>query len=217
MKKNLVLYDLDGTLVDTKEDIAASANHMLRQMGGSSLTVDEVVPYVGMGLRQLISSCLRTEDAGRVEEGMRIYRAHYARHMLDRSRLYPGARDILEHFKLRKQAVITNKPNPYSKDILAGLDIGGYFVEVVGGDSEHPKKPDPAAFLFLMEKTGVSPEETLFVGDSVIDIRAGRAAGVFTAILTHGFEREETIRGESPDLVATGFETLLEIAKDRKW
>ncbi len=217
MKRNLILYDLDGTLVDTKEDIAASANHMLRQMGGPLLTVDQVVPCVGKGLRQLIASCLGTEDAGRIEEGMRIYRAHYAIHRLDRSRLYPGARDILEHFKSRKQAVITNKPNPYSKDILSGLGISDYFIEVIGGDSEHPKKPDSTAFLYLMQKNGVSPGETLFIGDSVIDIQAGRSAGVFTAVLTHGFEPEEAIRGESPDLVAAGFETLLEIAKDRKW
>ena len=217
MRKSLILYDLDGTLVDTKEDIASSANHMLGRMGLPPLTVEQVVPFVGKGISQLIAACLGTDDPRLMEEGLRIYRAHYAEHMLDKSRLYPGALDLLEHFKSRVQAVITNKPNPYSTEILKGLGVARYFIEIVGGDSPYPKKPEPDSLLALMKKAGAGPDETLFIGDSVVDIQTGRRAGVLTAVVTHGFERKEVLLGESPALAVESLKALLEEAKGRGW
>ena len=215
--KRIIFYDLDGTLVDTKEDITASANHMLREMNLPLLTREQVIPFVGRGLRQLIAACLGSDEPAIVDEATKIYRAHYAEHMLDHSCLYPGARDLLEHFKSRKQAVITNKPNPYSREILVGLGVAGYFMEIIGGNSEYPKKPDPAALVALMGQAGMKSEEALFIGDSVVDIQTGKAAGVETAVVTHGFDEEKAIRAAGPDVVAAGFTELLALARERAW
>ena len=100
--KSLIIYDLDGTLVDTREDIARAANHMLEQMGHPAISVEEVSRHVGRGLQSLIRGCLKSEDPKAVEKGSKIYRDHYARHMLDSSRLYPGTREVLDYFKERK-------------------------------------------------------------------------------------------------------------------
>jgi phosphoglycolate phosphatase len=218
--KRIIFYDLDGTLVDTKDDITASANHMLQEIGLPPMTREEVVPFVGRGLRQLVASLVGCpENAPQADEAMKIYRRHYTLHMLDNSRLYPGAKELLEHFKGRQQAVITNKPNPYSRQILAGLGVDSYFIEVVGGEAEsaYPKKPDPSSLIALMRKAGASPKEALFVGDSVVDIQAGKAAGVEMAVVTHGFEEEAAIRREAPEVVVSGFPELIAVARQRGW
>jgi len=217
MKPALIIYDLDGTLVDTREDIAAAVNHMLAQLGAEPQPVSEIVRYVGRGLRQLVADCLKTSSAERIEQAIKIYRGYYAEHLLDHSRLYSGARTVLEHFKGRKQAVITNKPNPFSREILTGLQVAGYFTEIVAGDSGYPIKPDPASLVSIMQKNGVGAAETLFVGDSPIDVETGRNAGVFTVILTHGFAAESDIRSAVPDAVIGHFQELIELARQSGW
>ena len=123
-----------------------------------------------------------------------IYRAYYAVHLVDQSRLYPGAVAVLTHFSARRQAVITNKPEPFSRDILRALGIEAFFCQIVGGDSDYPKKPDPASIRAVMETWGALPAETLFIGDSPIDIETGRNAGVLTVGVTHGFSDEDELR-----------------------
>jgi len=131
--KSLIIYDLDGTLVDTREDIARAANHMLEQMGRRRMATEEVCRQVGRGLFALIQGCLETEDPEALSKGAKIYRDYYARHMLDSSRLYPGALEILDYFKDRKQAVITNKPNPFSYELLKALFVGDSRVDIETG------------------------------------------------------------------------------------
>lgn len=214
----LIVYDLDGTLVDTQEDIAASANHMLTTLGRPAIPVNQVREGVGHGIAYLVQQCLGSDDPDLLAKAMRIYRAHYAEHLLDRSRLYPGTREILEHFKPRRQAVLTNKPNPYSRDLLHGLGIGGYFSEVVGGgDGGLPKKPDPAALLGLMERAGAAPGETLFIGDSPVDIETGRRAGAMTVAVTHGFCDADDVLAARPDRFAGDFGVLLALALGESW
>ncbi len=215
--RQLIIYDLDGTLVDTRKDIVQAANQMLKEMGASPLSEQEIIPTVGRGLRHLVGGCVKSEDPGRIEQGMKIYRAYYAQHLLDYSRLYPGAREVLEHFKGRKQAVVTNKPNPYSRDILIGLGVADYFVEIIGGESEYPKKPAPEALISLMEKNRARPMETLFVGDSPIDIEAGRRAGVLTVVVSHGFAGTQEVAAAQPDLVVDSFKDFLKLAVAHGW
>ncbi|MBI3318033.1 MAG: HAD-IA family hydrolase [Candidatus Omnitrophica bacterium] len=215
--KRLILYDLDGTLVDTRTDIVQAVNYTLGEMGFSPLPREEVIRSVGLGLRQLLAACLKTEDPGRIEEGVKVYRPYYAKHLLDHSRLYPGALDLLEYFKERKQAVITNKPNPYSRRILELLGVDRFFFEVIGGDSDLPKKPAPETVLWLMGKSNLTAGETLLIGDSPIDAEAGRNAGVFTVIVRQGFSSEEEIRRSGPDKAVDSLKELLQLAKEKKW
>lgn len=215
--KRLILYDLDGTLVDTKEDIASAANHMLDEMGAPPLSREEICRFVGGGLLELVSRCLKTNDPDRVKEGVAIYRVFYSQHLLDRTRLYPGAREVLEHFQNSAQVVLTNKPNPYSREILTALGVAGFFKEIIAGNSGYAKKPDPEAVLHILKKETLSPEEALFVGDSPIDVETGRSAGVFTIAVAHGFFRREELRGTMPDALVRDFKELLKLIGRNGW
>ncbi len=215
--KKLIIYDLDGTLADTREDIACAVNHMLHQLEKKPLPQKIIKKYVGQGLHHLIQHCLNEKDPKTVEKGAKIYRAYYAEHMLDHTALYPDAVKVLEHFRHVKQAVITNKPNPFTRDILRALNVLDYFVEVVAGDSEYPKKPDPAAVCAIMKREGILPEESVFIGDSSIDIETARRAGIETVVITHGFTEEDELRCAAPDHIVQDFSELLRLVHAKGW
>ncbi|MBI3087808.1 MAG: HAD-IA family hydrolase [Candidatus Omnitrophica bacterium] len=215
--KRLIVYDLDGTLVDTGEDITEAVNHMLTVLSASPLSRQEVRRFVGQGLHDLIRRCLQTEDQRLVEQGTGLFERYYAEHLLDHSALYPGVRETLEYFKDRRQAVLTNKPDPFARDLLAALGVSGHFREIAAAGAGLPRKPDPTALLAMMRRAGVGAEEALLVGDSVIDVDTGRRAGVLTVILTQGFEDPEDLAAAAPDAVARNFQEFLALAKQRGW
>ena len=215
--KKLILYDLDGTLADTRRDIIQSVRHALTILNGPVLTDDEIKDCVGTGLHALIKQVFRTQDEKLADRGAKLYREHYKAHMLDHTHLYAGALECLEYFKDRKQAVITNKPNPYSSQILEALGAAHYFIAILAGDNGLPFKPDPAAIHHLMERTGAAKEEVLFVGDSPVDIEAARNASVEVITLSHGFASEATLRDAKPDHIVRDFPELLNLAKEKGW
>ena len=213
----MIVYDLDGTLVDTLQDITNAANHMLSQLGVAALSPDQVRRFIGRGMRQLVMDCLQTESPERIAEGMRIYRAYYHQHLTDNSRLFPAALEVLEFFSGRTQAVISNKPNPYSTDLLKALGVDRYFFEIIGGDDPYPRKPDPASLRVLMERADASNEQTIVIGDSPIDVELGRSAGVFTVCVTHGLSDRHDLIAAKPDAMVEGFASLLSLAKEQQW
>lgn len=215
--KKLILYDLDGTLADTRRDIINSVRHALKILNGPELTDEEIKDCVGTGLHALIKQVFRTEDEKLADRGSKLYREHYKKHMLDHTALYPGASEFLESFKDRKQAVITNKPNPFSSQILEALGVGHYFIAILAGDNGLPFKPDPAAIHHLMEETGATEEEVIFVGDSAVDIQAARNAGVEVVTLSHGFANEAALLEARPDHMVRNFPELLAHAKQKGW
>ena len=215
--KKLILYDLDGTLVDTRRDIINGVRYALEVLKGPDLTDDEIKDCVGTGLHALIKQVFRTEDEKLADRGSKLYREYYKKHMLDHTKLYPGAREFLEYFKDRKQAVITNKPNPFSSQILEALGVAHFFIAILAGDNGLPFKPDPAAIRHLIEETDAMAEEVIFVGDSPIDIQAARNAGVEIVTLSHGFASEATLREAKPDHIAHDFYELLRLAQEKGW
>lgn len=215
--KKLILYDLDGTLADTRQDIIIAVRHALKELNGPQLTDDEIKACVGTGLHELIKQVFRTQDEALADRGAKSYREYYKKHMLDHTRLYSGAKEFLEYFKARKQAVITNKPNPFSTQILEALGVGYYFIAVLAGDRGLPFKPDPAAIHHLMEETDSTEAEVLFVGDSPVDIEAARNAGVEVVVLPHGFAPEKILREAKPDFLVQDFAELLQLAKEKGW
>jgi phosphoglycolate phosphatase len=215
--KKLILYDLDGTLADTRQDIINSVRYALQILKGPDLTDDEIKNCVGTGLHALIRQAFRTTDEKTADRGSKLYREHYKKHMLDHTKLYPGALEFLEHFKDRKQAVITNKPNPFSSQILEALGVAHFFIAILAGDNGLPFKPDPAAIRHLIEETKVTEAEVIFVGDSPIDIQSARNAGVEIVTLSHGFASEAALREAGPDHIVRDFAELLRLAQEKGW
>jgi phosphoglycolate phosphatase len=215
--KELIIYDLDGTLVDTRTDIVLGVRHMLAEMGAEPLETEAIESFVGKGLHHLVRSCLGTGDEARVRKGAEIFRSHYSEHMLDHTRLYPHAREVLDFFRDRSQAVVTNKPDPFATEMLQALGVAGYFVRIIAGNSGVAQKPDPAGIAALRAERKTRPEAVLLVGDSLIDIETGRRAGVETAIIHHGFNRPHELESGRPDHLCPDLQHFLELARRKGW
>ncbi len=175
-----VVFDLDGTLIDSRADLAGAVNHVMRTLGLPELPPPTLYGYVGEGARVLVQRALGPAHQDRLEDGVRFFMAWYAEHLLDATRPYPGMVEALTTLGERGAAlsVLTNKSVAMSRAILDGLGLLPRFVDVLGGDSLPTRKPDPAGLEQLRALTGTVRERTLLVGDSGIDVRTARAGQV---------------------------------------
>lgn len=200
----LAILDLDGTLVDSLDDLHASVNHALAAVELPARSRDEVHGYVGEGARVLLARAIAPHEH-LLEPALAAWWPHYEAHCLDRTRPYPGIPALVEDAG-RALAVHTNKPGRLARKILDGLGLLPRFVAVVGGD-EAPRKPDPAGVRELMARAGAGCEETVFVGDSRVDVRTALAAGVSLVAVTWGF-------GSRAELVAEGAPVIVDRVAD---
>ncbi len=197
----LLIFDLDGTLVDSKKDLAVSVNAVRERMGRGALHHDVIASYVGHGVRTLMRRALGDEATDEdVERGITLFLDYYHLHLLDNTRTYPGVREALEELQNWQLAVLTNKPVRFSREMLEGLGIARFFSFIYGGNSFSQKKPDPVGVRKLMSDTGVEARQTLLVGDSDTDVLTGRNAGVWTCGVTYGFGAH-TLENTPPDLI----------------
>ena len=204
----LVVFDLDGTLADTKKDLALSVNAMRESMGLGPLPLEAVTSYVGHGVTVLVKRALGDKaSASEVEKGLAFFLDYYAHHLLDNTIAYPGVREALEGLGNRKLAILTNKPTRLSRAIIEGLGLASYFFEIYGGDSFPLKKPHPMGIETLMSRVAVPPEKTLMVGDSDTDVLTGRNAGVWTCGVTYGFG-PQALEEAGPDLLVDNLRDL---------
>jgi phosphoglycolate phosphatase len=209
---DLVIFDLDGTLIDSKLDLAHAVNATRGYMQLPPLQNETVYSYVGNGAPVLIRRALGdAPSATQVEQALEFFLAYYRDHMLDYTALYPGVREALDRLRSGgvKMAVLTNKPVRISNAIVDGLGVGGHFERVYGGNSFPQKKPDPIGVATLMGETSSARERTVMVGDSGVDIRTARNAGVRSCGVTYGFQ-PETLAAESPDLVVDRLEEFVD-------
>lgn len=197
---DLLIFDLDGTLVDSRQDIFNAVNRMLERLDLPALPGETIVGYVGNGVRELIRRSLGPAHFGRLEEGTAHFLEHYSAHLIDYTHLYPGVAETLEGLAGKRKAVVSNKLEDLSRRILKGLEIDHHFALVVGGDTVGKKKPSPEAVRLVLETLGVRPERAMIVGDSPTDIEAGRAAGIRTCGVTYGFKPPDLVRAAGPDL-----------------
>ena len=204
---HLIISDLDGTLVDTLEDITHSVNYTLGKLGRPLLPLDTVRRYVGDGSAVLLSRALGGHDE-LLEQAVGIYTVHQSRNLVVRSHLYPGVKETLEHFRSLPMAVVTNKTLEFSEPLLETLGIRPYFRMIIGADAGLPLKPAPDAFQRIMKGLGIAKEYAAVVGDGTTDILAGRAAGITTCAVTYGFRSEEELRAVGPNHVIHAFPEL---------
>src|SRR5271165_2106503 len=181
------LFDLDGTLIDSKVDLVTSVNAMLRETGRAELPTELVATYIGHGAPRLIAGALgpgATDDQRRA--GLSLFLAHYQLHKLDATRHYPGVVEGLDLLSGFPMSVLTNKPTDMSVEILQGLGLAKYFRSIYGGDS-FEKKPDPTGALRILQELGVSPAQAAMVGDSEVDVQTARNAGMVAVTVNYGF------------------------------
>lgn len=202
----LLLFDLDGTLVDSRLDLVNSVNAMLLHFKRPELPGDLIASYIGDGAPMLVRRALGDPDDEQfVDDAIHYFMSWYREHLLDNTRAYAGIPEALEQLRCgngieRKLAVLSNKPVNPSRRIVEGLGLSRFFFQVYGGNSFHTKKPDPFGALKLCEEAGVSPDQTIMVGDSSNDILAGRNAGMWTIGLTYGLA-PQTLAAASPDVL----------------
>jgi len=207
-----LIFDLDGTLVDTKADLAAATNHVLTSFGLPQLAVAQVADYVGHGVRVLIERALGPANAGLVSHGFALFMEYYGAHLLDHTRTYTGIERLLAAAQAQRitLSILTNKPEAPSRAIVTGLGLAPYFREIVGADTLPTKKPDPQGVTYLQRLTGIALPETLLIGDSQVDCETGRAAGVTICGVTWGFGAKD-FAALSPQFVVDTPEQLGEL------
>jgi len=181
---SVAIFDLDGTLVDSREDLHCAVAHALRELRLPPRSLEEVTAFVGEGARRLLSRAVAPEEH-LVDRALALWRAHYEEHLLDHTRLYPGIAAALAGARL-PLAVHTNKPGAMARRILSGLGVLDRFSAVVGGD-EAPRKPDPTGTLEILARLGSRAEEAVFIGDSLVDRATAAAAGVRFLPVAWGF------------------------------
>ncbi len=208
----LILFDLDGTLIDSKQDIATSVNSMMGLLNLPPLPHETIYEFVGNGVTPLIRQAVATAGGMDFDRALEIFKAYYMEHCLDTTTLFPGVLEVFRHLAGIPKVVLTNKSQGFSEKILQGLGLTPLLKGIYGGDTEFPKKPDPAVVHHLMKIHKAGASETIMVGDSSVDMETGRRAGILTAGVTYGLRPREEILGCRPDLILESITDLLKLS-----
>jgi phosphoglycolate phosphatase len=212
----VLIFDLDGTLIDSKADLALSVNAMLEHMGRAPLPHDRIYGYVGNGAPVLVRRALgEGATEAEAERGLAYFLAYYKEHMLDNTVPYPGVREGLALLASHPMAVLTNKPVRFSGWILEGLGLARHFRYVYGGNSFEKKKPDPMGVETLLRDFGALPREAMMVGDSDVDVRTARNAGIWSCGVSYGLGTAG-LRAHPPDVMVDSLEELPHRLNGRK-
>ena len=183
-----VIFDLDGTLIDSKQDLIHSVNAMLRELGRAELPAETISGYIGHGAPQLVARALgdgSTEEQR--QRALQFFLSYYEDHKMDTTCAYPGVPETLEKLASMQMAVLTNKPVRISMRILEAMGLSKYFQAIYGGNSFQTKKPDPLGASTILRELSTEPREALLVGDSEVDVQTARNAGTLAAAVNYGF------------------------------
>ncbi|MBE9529074.1 MAG: HAD-IA family hydrolase [Proteobacteria bacterium] len=206
MQKDFLVFDLDGTLVDSSGDIAWVSNRVLSTLGKEAQSVESVRSKIGSGVRVLLERLLPGADTEEIEEARILFMSEYSGHTVVETELYAGVAETLAHFSAlgKGMAIVTNKPEVLAHPILAKLGIADNFSLVVGGDTYEHRKPHPEPLARAIESLGADIGRTVYIGDSQIDAETGRAVGTYTVGVGYGFG------GTVEEVEASGFDTVIE-------
>lgn len=195
----LVIFDFDGTLIDSKYDIAKSVNLTLSDLALPTRAPEEIFTFVGDGVKRLLRLSVGHENEARYEEALRIFRGHYLAHCLDTTRFYPGLERLFGRTEKTIKALATNKSLEYTLRIAEGLQVKEQFAVIEGPMDSADLKPDPGMVLRILDKLAISPEEAMLVGDSTNDVLAAQTAGVYACAIGYGYGNREKVLALQPD------------------
>lgn len=223
MSYQCLLFDLDGTLVDSRADLINSVNLTLAELGRETLPDTRVLKFVGEGARLLIERALRADQNGApldcdVDHALEVFRRHYREHLLDRTRVYPEVTETLARLDHIPKAVVTNKPYEFTTPLLEGIGLSPYFDVVIGGDCLSERKPSPLMLFEAARRCGAHASECLMIGDSRVDVEAGRAANMKTCGYIPGFRGRTELVEAGVDYVIERFSELCALVEcARSW
>jgi phosphoglycolate phosphatase len=208
---DLLVFDLDGTLADSLADLANAANFACRQLGLPGHSPEAIRGMIGGGERKFMERVVGPGNQALMEECLSLYLAYYSRHCGDLTRLYPGVSETLARLAPKKLAVLSNKLQALTEEVLRVTGILTHFAAVRGGGTNLPLKPSPEPLQALLREVGADPARTLMVGDKTADILAGRGAGTLVAAVTYGYGESAELAAASPDFLLSQFAQLLDL------
>lgn len=200
----LMIFDLDGTLVDSKDDLTAAVNFIRRKYTLSDISSAKVASYLGNGIRRLIDSVLPNELSKEDKQNaFLIFNEYYSEHLLDTTYVYSGIFDMLNALPGIKKAVLSNKTEVYTKKIIEKLGLAEYFIKICGGDTFPEKKPSCLPINSIIKELKVKKDHTVMVGDGINDILCGKSAGISTIAVLYGYSARAKIEANSPSFIAS--------------
>ncbi|HPE06391.1 MAG TPA: HAD family hydrolase [Smithellaceae bacterium] len=209
MKKvDLMIFDFDGTIADTGADLVSSINHTLTAMRLNPRPSEEILSFVGDGVKKLIEKSLGENYKERLEEAIRIFSGHYEKHLMDQTVLCPHIEDVLKYFNHKMKVILTNKHYHLTLTIAHALHIDRYFMEIVGADTTPFQKPDLRVVEYLLTKYNADPRKTVIIGDGVNDIAVAKYAGILSCAYLNGLGNRQTLLRMEADFYC---EDLIEI------
>jgi phosphoglycolate phosphatase len=207
----LMIFDLDGTLVNSGGDIVASVNYTLKSLDVPTKSQEEILSFVGDGVNKMIERAVGKDFQHLFDRAMDIFSDYYARHMLDTTCLCDSVIDVLDHFKSKKKVIITNKRRYFTLKMTDTLGISKYFEEIIGAASTAYKKPDPRLFIPLLERVHAAYNDTVVIGDGVNDVMLAKNTGVLSCALLNGLTHRDILLALDPDFACEGLRELIKI------
>ncbi len=205
-----IIFDLDGTLVDSKNDIIQAVNFTLRKIGVEERKSHEISSYIGTGVHDLLKKSLGGKKDLFFEKALSVFQEYFSTHYADTSILYPNVKKILNYFKDKKKVIVTNRNHQFAVLTLKALGIYKYFIDVVGGDDVECSKPNACPLNKALSKFKVKKEKAIIVGDMDLDVLAGKEAGILTCAVTYGLGKKEDIVKADPDYI---IDDIIELKK----
>jgi phosphoglycolate phosphatase len=196
---DLMIFDFDGTLADTGADLVAAVNYTLQQLGLTPRLEDEIISFVGDGVRELIERALGQDHVALYPEAMEIFSSYYGKHLLDNTVLYEGAEEVLQHFQHKRKVILTNKRYNFTLDISRGLGIDKYFVEIIGDGCFPYRKPDKRLVDYLLHKYTIQKENVVIIGDGVNDVALAKNSGIVSCAYLNGLGKREVLLAANAD------------------
>lgn len=197
----LIIFDLDGTLIDSRKDIASAVNFTLKKVNLPAKGEPEISSYIGMGVEDLIRKSLGQGEGDIFLRAKSIFEEYYRKHSVDNSVLYPGVKEILEYFKDKKKVIVTNRNYEFAESVLKSMGIFDFFEDIAAGDDASCMKPSPCPLERSLAKLVIDKRRAIIVGDMHIDVLAGKRAGIFTCAVTYGIGSRQDIIEAGPDYI----------------